>query len=248
MKHIIVLAAGFFLVCPVYSQIALGIFGGANVSNVTPLTTPFNGTMGDPTDFLGYNENIAYEQNKPVNGIYAGLVARLKLGGQLTLRPALRWVEKGWLHHSFNNFDYYTSTPVRIYLPSLMNVRDFRYTIHFLELPLDLEYTTPVGPGKAFFGAGPLLSYGLGGNIKGHEYTLPGNDHIWDSTYVVPFFKSGPYYGGSTKRLYWGVNGVIGYEFAMGIFLNIEYEQNLTADQGLKLGVFLFGIGYMFKK
>src|SRR6185437_2005527 len=49
-------------------------------------------------------------------------------------------------------------------------------------------------------------------------------------------------------RWYWGVNAVIGYEFAKGICMDVEYDMSMTANQGERMGVFIFGVGYMFEK
>lgn len=223
-----------------FSQKAVGITGAFNVSNVTPLSTNMRNDIGDLGDFLTGNQNLQYQQDKPVNGISAGLVFQCSLNKYLNFRPSLRWIQKGYLYHTFNNNILE------------LNLWDFTYKIQFLELPLDLEYGTPLGAGRAFIGAGPFFSYGLSGTVKQHLVWLPGNligNGLYsgkDSTHTNPIFAPG------SKKIEWGVHGIIGYEFSFGAFLNVEYEMSLhsilNTPDNQKFSVFQFGIGYMLKK
>jgi len=222
-----------------FSQKAIGVTGAFNVCNVTPLSTNMRSDIGDPGDFLTGSQNLQYDQDKPVNGLSAGMVFQLAINKYLSLRPSLRWIQKGYVYHTFNNNILE------------LNLHDYTYKLQFIELPVDLEYGTPLGGGRAFFGAGPFVSHGVGGSVHEHMHWLNGSLIMGysnkDSTHM------GHVFGPGSKRMEWGIHSIIGYEFSFGAFVSVEYElalkSNLNYTAGnQKFSLFQFGLGYMIKK
>jgi hypothetical protein len=242
MKKIILLIVIDLTFTGAFSQKAIGVTGAFNVCNVTPLNTNMRNDIGDIGDYLTGNQNLQYDQDKPVNGVSAGMVFQLAINKFLNLRPALRWIQKGYLYHTFNNNILE------------LNLWDFTYKIQFLELPLDLEYGTPLGGGRAFIGAGPFVSYGLQGTVHEHLHWLNGN-LIGGFTYPYSNKDSthtSSYFGPGSKKFEWGIHSIIGYEFSFGAFVSVEYELSLKSifntSNNQKLSLFQFGVGYMIKK
>lgn len=109
--------------------------------------------------------------------------------------------------------------------------------LNYLELPLDLRYHYPLGPGYLHGGVGPYFAYGVGGSVDGISVYGENN--------------------GGFKRFDAGLNFQVGYNFH-GVVLDLSYDLGLAnieyASQDVKghNRVFSINFGYqigrLFKK
>jgi hypothetical protein len=106
-------------------------------------------------------------------------------------------------------------------------------TLSYLEVPVNLVYSTGSGDGKFFFGAGPYFAYGVsasGGSKFGSGANDIGN----------PDF---------------GANVLAGYRFGSGLAFNVNYGLGLanlnndksSGDYTVKNNVFGISVGYFFQ-
>lgn len=79
--------------------------------------------------------------------LQAGFVGDLHLAGKLYLQPQLLYARKGATHESATGG------------------ADTKIKMNYAEVPLNLVYKTDLNLGKIFFGLGPVVGYGFGGEI-----------------------------------------------------------------------------------
>jgi outer membrane immunogenic protein len=84
---------------------------------------------------------------KSKTGITAGIIINAPLGSNFSFQPAVNFLQKGY------------------------KVKDETGTetvnFYYLEVPLNFVYSTKKNEGF-FIGAGPSISYGISGKVKGH--------------------------------------------------------------------------------
>jgi len=79
--------------------------------------------------------------------------------------------------------------------------------LNYLEIPIDLLYHYPLGPGSVRGGLGPYFAEGIGGG---------GANGVYGEN------------AGGFKRFDAGLNFMVGYKFAMGVSLDIGYDLGLA--------------------
>ena len=124
--------------------------------------------------------------------LHAGLIADLQLNTNLHIQPQLLYSRKGATHKSHT-------------------IPDTKVKMNYVELPLNLVYKVETVFGKVFLGAGPVFSYGFGGELV---------------------------QAGETKKLYSGIknfkredisaNVVGGIELNNGMFASLNYQRGFT--------------------
>lgn len=179
-----------------------------------------------------------------VPGFHAGVTADIPIAQSLYFQPGLLFSTKGAKVSRSNGGVSVTTLEVP----------------HFLELPLNVIYKSPLGNGNLLLGAGPYLAYGVGGKLKlkaqqtEKSYKLKFlNDYSSaDSSLNSTNGTTVPY----GKPLDLGVNALVGYEFTNQISaqLNgqlglrnlapaIDGKQNGGSFKNYQLS---FSIGYKF--
>ena len=136
--------------------------------------------------------------------------------------------------------------------------RSVELTPMYLEIPVNLIANFEAGPGKVFVGAGPYLSFGIGGKLKAVE-TVFGSDITSDITSVgdIKFgTNSSTDKSKQLKSLDFGLNFLLGYQLTNGLSINGGYGLGLTnidADSGIegnkasvKNSVISVGLGFAF--
>jgi|HubBroStandDraft_1064217.scaffolds.fasta_scaffold86135_2 hypothetical protein len=204
-----------FLASTSFGQVEIGIFGSLNYSELSPASFGLTTGIGDQFDYISgtANQNLWYLQSKSIFAYDAGIVLTTKLNPSFNFRTGVFYEVKGFADHSYNNSGY-------VY----PNVTDTRIQINYLEVPLDLEYTTPVGEGKAFVGVGPFIAYALNARSSETQYDLPGGSHP-DSTVK----SHGPFVLSSSDKIDAGINAIFGYQFRRGISFVLSYDYSLTS-------------------
>lgn len=157
-------------------------------------------------------------------GMAAGLVVNSALSEKCSLLSGLQFVQKG----------------------TKMEVDDGGSTMsvdlntNWLEVPVNLVYNT----GKFYIGAGPSLSFGIGGKWK---VKFEGEEESEN----VNFGNSDD---DDMKGFDFGANVVAGFQFTNGIFLAANFNQGFSnlapgdsGDGSIKSHYFGLHLGYMFK-
>ena len=80
-------------------------------------------------------------------------------------------------------------------------------SISYVELPIQLMYGLPMGPGRLLVGAGPYAAVAVGGSVNGQ---------------AINFNTS------NFRKLDVGATASLGYELPMGISLSVYYAQGVT--------------------
>jgi len=163
-------------------------------------------------------------------GFLVGAVAQFPFSKYLSFRPELNYIQKG-----SKTVDAAADQSVII-------------ALNYLDLPLNVVYSSDAGKGQVFFGAGPTIGYGLSGYTKFKSATLEFSQDIkFDGKSEEEINDQ----SGHLKALDMGFNLLAGYKFANGLFANAGYQfglSNITPVQGSSLknkGLFI-KLGYSF--
>jgi hypothetical protein len=89
---------------------------------------------------------------------------------------------------------------------------DTKTSLNYLEVPIHLLYSYPLGDGNAYAGFGPYFAYAIGGQVKGGGFSQSsfGDDN------------------GGYKRFDLGLQLMLGYKLNMGVSLDVSYDYGLT--------------------
>lgn len=214
------------------AQVSFGAQAGANLAQ---LKSEY--TSGGTTN---------KENGKTKVGFIAGVIVNIPFTSALSFRPELNYIQKG---AKFNS----SSTSFGITNTSTENI-----VMNFVELPLNVIYSMPAGPGRFSVGLGPNLSFGMSGNNK-YEYKTTGPGFPTQSTSGKEKIKFDgkkaadlPASDNDThlKRLDFGANAVVGYKMDMGLFFNAGYTYgfsnlNPNPNSSLRSSGIFFKLGYM---
>lgn len=153
---------------------------------------------------------------------HAGMVADIPLAGRFYLQPQLLASVKGsgYEAHDLDTNVYFSTRGV-----------SNKTRMVYLEIPVNILYKHPLGPGKLIAGAGPYIAYGLGGKSRTAITTRNGETSISEMT--IKFknethpndeeFGKYEYY----KPLDGGLNFIAGYELNNGLCFNVNYSLGL---------------------
>ncbi|MBV8255995.1 MAG: outer membrane beta-barrel protein [Chitinophaga sp.] len=195
-----------------------------------------------------------------------GLTGEWRLSKEFSLMSGLVFSSKGGKTNA--HYQHAILTPGN--LPFVM-MADFKgeNRLNYLELPINILYTLPVGKGHFFAGPGGYISQFLGGTTKGTVGVTNMN-----GTTGTPSFTtvSGVYYGSiifrpdgplqpapidqaiqpdnkahaaSTDA---GANFTLGYSFKMGLQLSLCYSHGFTDTNYGKNRAATFNIGYLIRR
>ncbi len=202
------------------SQVSLGVQGGGvfSMPRVEEEFLPGQIIKGDPK--FGYQ---------------FGFITDIPFGeGGLRLMPELNYINKGFkLNTSFNllGTDY---------------AIDGTSSINYIELPLNLAYTVPVGDNFLVIGAGPYGAYGINGKVKATT-TIDGQSSKGEDKVE---FGSGEE---QTKRFDYGLNFMAGYLVGNGLTVKLNYSFGLaelsnSTTARYKNSYLGLTLGYFFKR
>jgi hypothetical protein len=220
-----------------HAQIRLGVTGGFDISGVS-LTN--SGSFGGGT---ATNYHIRMSND----GFYVGIVADYRLGPSFVIRPSLCWLQAGWnagVLFGDNGIVGWTE----------------KYRINYLQLPIPVFYTTPVGGGKMYIGGGPYIARAINGRFSdglnpAAGAVIGGADYFHDI--VVGGDEDNP--PSQTilhiKPFDYGLSAAVGYETGIGMFFHIAFEYGLTDitrstfySTDAKYRLFRFGAGYLLNR
>ncbi|HMR83612.1 MAG TPA: porin family protein [Niabella sp.] len=161
-------------------------------------------------------DNMKY---KMTVGYKVGVFAEIPVNEHLFINPALNLVHKGGKAESYIENEAGSGT---ISVTTKTN---------YLEMPVNLMYKLNGAVGSGFyFGAGPVLGMGLGGEIitaiKGTSDEGPVNES--ESTPIKFDGKNTDDDYAHLKRLEWGANAFAGYQLDNGLSFQLQYRPNFT--------------------
>jgi len=154
MKNGILAIAILFMIGQLQAQLKVGIHGGTDINNI---------------NISGVPDMITDLKQNTTNGSY-GIHAEMPLGSNVSLRGELNHTRKGFdLNESFTNELIGMNFPIGIKANTKLS---------YVEVPLLIAYTKPLGNINLIGEAGPVLAYGISGRIQpiatlGLDFTLP---------------------------------------------------------------------------
>ncbi|MCH5715825.1 porin family protein [Niabella hibiscisoli] len=186
------------------------------------------------------DENVKYRMTA---GFKAGVFAEIPVSQNVFINPALNFVHKGGkavthIENEGGSGDLNVVTKT-----------------NYLEMPVNLMYKLNGADAQGFyFGAGPVLGMGLGGEIKTTARgTTSGGDPINESEGISIKFdgKNTSDDNAHFKRLEWGANAFAGYQLNNGLSFQLQYRPNFTNvsvedNVSYKNNYFGFSIRYRF--
>lgn len=193
-----------------YSQVSIGIRTGYTSAGMD--------IKGDVSAYLGDVPGDA----ETFHGWHLDFLINIPLQHGLYLQPVIRYVTKG------TRFDGRTPIKDQV-VPSVFMQRANKLQLNYLELPLNLVYKLPVGPGSLVAGLGPYVACGL----KGHyEFNVVQNGQtVMKHEKPVDFSRSRSNSNNEVLRMYpWdaGANFTLGFEFKSGITIGANYSLGMT--------------------
>lgn len=208
----------------VFAQLpSIGIKGGVNFATLSASGQANNVVAG--TNLQSSSGNIT--------SFNVGIFADIKLKN-LSLQPAIFFTGKG------GTFDGSTGA-----LPdgSTSEVHS-KYSLYYIQVPVNLVYHFPVVLGEFYLGAGPYAGTGISGKLNLSAVNT----------------KTGPFEGsqdikfgnesGDIKRMDYGVNAIGGIKLKTGIMFNLNYDLGLAdilqQSDGTKMKTRVLGlsVGY----
>ncbi|HEY0039287.1 MAG TPA: outer membrane beta-barrel protein [Flavisolibacter sp.] len=205
MKKIYLLVFTGLLSASAFSQVKWGaqVIGNLSSAHIT-------GLEEDEEEFVKRKSIFAY-------GV--GVSAEVALGKEFTLRPSLNLLKKGV------QLDINFSEPSIGYREEI----NFRTSLYYAELPLNLTFNGPLKSGKYFIGFGPSFGLGLFGKAKTEAtYQDPGQAPYSESE-EIDAFKSEDEDGAGFKRFEVSGNIIAGLQWNNGLYVNAGYLVGLTS-------------------
>ena len=153
------------------------------------------------TDAMGDNMH-----NKFKDGYHAGIDVQIPLGVDIFLQPGLLYSMKG----------------------GRMETGGHEVSLSYIEMPVMIVHNPKVGNGlkygRILMGIGAYIAKGLEGTYQyasGEKHDIPFGNRGNDANTLVN-------YNTSCKKFDFGVNGLMGYEFSRGIFLQLNGQLGLA--------------------
>ena len=181
---------------------------------------------------------------KSITSFYVGGVVNIPVHSMLSVQPGLTLIGKGSKATSseqlLEGVDFYSQvTPM------------------YLEIPVNLIANFEAGPGKVFVGAGPYLSFGIGGKLKAEStaFGQPVSDSK-DIKFGTNSTSTSASDSKDLKSLDIGLNFLLGYQLTNGLSINGGYGLGLTNispntdlpnnKESVKNSVISVGLGFTF--
>lgn len=193
---------------------------------------------------VSITENGRIDDAKMLTSFQVGIIGDLSIADIISLQPGILVTGKGTKSQDGDPSDanYFRATTNPIYI----------------EIPVNLVFKGPIGPGTKFFaGAGPYIAIGIAGKNKTEGKFLGAafsseNDIEWsDDDPTTLDYEEGAGFG-IMKRFDYGLNGTAGFD-TKNIVLSVNYGlglaklqsgSNSSEDDNNKHRVLSFTIGF----
>lgn len=223
MKKLIILFAGALVTATAFSQVSVGVQGIGNLGSA----------KFTADELKSYDKTM-----KAMPG--AGIVADIQLTDKVAIRTGINFLQTGVQLKATQ--DGVPGEIDNIHLEATTK-------LNYLQVPLNLMYTSSGSAIKFFAGAGPYFSYGISGKLKSTATTHYSSGETEVEKEESDAFKKVE--GESLfKRTDLGVGAIAGIKFPNGMFANVGYQYSLAninkgegsyKSRGLQLT-----IGYFF--
>ena len=227
MKKTLLILSLFVATCA-KAQTTFGINGSIIGANMTSKSD-------DPDeDFGDFKTRLSWS---------LGVTARVPLSERFVFLPQLNLLSKG------GKFDETTTEDIGGGQMVTFQVKGDA-KLNYLELPLNFVYQS----NKFFIGAGPSVSYGLGGDFDGRvTYTFMGQTESESFSANVKFdgkkSEDTDDEAVHLKALEFGANFITGYTLNNGIAINAKYNHglsNIDPNEGSESKNRYFGLGVIY--
>lgn len=154
----------------------------------------FGITAGPSFAFYELRDGNASLTSDIITGFNAGVVSSIPVAKKFSLRPEIKYVQKGGKSED----DGYSD----------------KITLHYVEVPVNFVFNTRASNGIFFVGLGPSFNIGISGKEKG-DY----------GDYDIKFGNGSE---DDFKPFEFGMNAIVGYEFANGFFISANFNEGLS--------------------
>lgn len=185
--------------------------------------TSFGVKAGLTLPKLSFSEGNTNYTTDAATGFYLTGYANLGVAKNLSVQPGISLQNKGGKFSSNSGVEFE------------VGVNDVTMNLMYIEVPVNVVYSIPAGPGNVFVGAGPYAAYGASIKMK------IGNES-----------ESGSFDEADLNAFDAGVNFLAGYKLTQGFLVNVGYGlglANVAKDSGdatMKNKVFSVGVGFQF--
>ena len=221
MKKMILSAIGFIFTVGGYAQFSLGVQAIGNLSSAG---------LKDP-----YNTSFSKTMKLAPGG---GVVVQYDFTEKLAVRSGINYLQHAVTIKS--TLDESAGLKVKI-----------ENRLHYLQVPLTVQYSIPFGTAKLYAGAGGYINYGISGISKQTTSYIMPDEAEAVTVEKLKAFKKGADDGAGFKRVELGATALAGIRLNNGVFANAGYQLGLTnsaegdgnkyKNHGLQLSV-----GYFF--
>lgn len=142
-----------------------------------------------------------------ITGYHLGVSVNIPIAPDFYFQPGLLYTTKGG--KTENDFLGIASA--------------LEYNLSYLELPLNFLYRPALGNGHLILGFGPYIGYGISGRSK---YTISSVSSERDIDFTNDY--DGLYDSDKMNPLDIGANLFFGYEFPIGVFIQLNTQLGLT--------------------
>lgn len=154
--------------------------------------------------------------NSKLIGFNAGVLAAYPVG-KIAIQAGLLYTTKGGVPYSF---------PTNSTANNSFGRKDV-LRLNYLEMPLNVLYNLPVGPGKFFLGGGPYIGIGISGKASYKIIEAPGETSTNQTTKGSKSVTYGSGYD-DLKTTDIGLGAKLGFALNKGWLISFNYEQGLT--------------------
>ncbi|GAA4340423.1 hypothetical protein GCM10023149_51830 [Mucilaginibacter gynuensis] len=175
------------------------------------------------TDLSGFSvPGQVSSSTKSLTSFHIGFFADIKFTKELSLQPALLYTGKG------GSFAYAVNIEAEGF--NLATVATEKLSLYYLQLPVNLVYTMPVGDNHLFFGAGPYIAVGLSGRQKGSATIIAEGMSETTSFDQKVIFGNNPEES-TVRSTDYGATALVGFKFWTGFSVNASYDFGLCNIQ-----------------
>ena len=142
-------------------------------------------------------------------GFHAGLNVEIPLVAGFYIQPGVLYSSKGAKGED------------------VLTTKEIKWSLSYIEVPVNLLYKPSLGPGKLLLGFGPYVAYAVGGSVK-REDQKDGELEYENDVTLAQYSGGaviGTYYA---KRLDVGGNLLFGYEFAKKISVQLNAQLGMA--------------------
>ncbi|MDN3584160.1 porin family protein [Mucilaginibacter flavus] len=206
-KFLLIIVLSGFVTGALAQSMKFTIVAGVNSSTASNI----------PDDFIK-RVAIAGETfpNSKLIGFNAGVLAAYPVG-KIAIQAGLLYTTKGGVPYSFSTGSNANNSLSR---------KDV-LRLNYLEMPLNVIYNLPVGPGKFFLGGGPYVGIGISGKASYNIKEGPGETSTNQTTKDSKSVTYGSGYD-DLKATDVGLGAKLGFALNKGWLISFNYEQGLT--------------------